>query len=401
MKKDKTNRIKEQPYLNKVLITGAVIVLILGIFLFVLLVGFFKEDKDTCSAGIYIRDDYATVAWVESMLEIYTGNMATETEINKITESIERLDRSFFNNMTDDDLRDLYCYINRMIKQNVGDLPMETVSELSNYITEGLIERYKVNLSEDDLRALKSSISDLQFELSLLDETGMDIGDTLSEEDVEYLIISSGLSKEVIEGWIKSAGIDLTNGYEEADEELLIKVGQSDEDLMYEIDEANEKIDSLYRDIVSLHEGKYDTENADERLNSIRLEITELERTISGLDTSSAGNNEDLSNRLLLLKDELNKLKNEYESDLQSYKAEQSKKLRLTRNELEDEISGSKEEAKDNLSKVKDSMESNFNKTNNRVADLENKNLLEYQVDISDPDNPVLILTPVTLQIKQ
>ena len=82
MKKDKTNRIKEQPSLNKVLITGAVIVLILGIFLFVLLLGFFKEDKDTCSAGIYIRDDYATVAWVESMLETYSSNMATETEIN-------------------------------------------------------------------------------------------------------------------------------------------------------------------------------------------------------------------------------------------------------------------------------------------------------------------------------
>ena len=338
---------------------------------------------------------YATVEWVEEIMEKYASGLVSDDEIMTITKSISDIDSRFLavdsDNISSEDLRKLYYYVDQAIATNVRNLPDETVSELSNAILFRLISQYNIDLTDQELKNINNDIADIQFELSLIKDSlpGKSLNG-LSESEIRQIVNGSGLSKNKIESWIASSESDITSRYTDADEHL--------EDLLKE---AYENMDVLYNDSVYLNNAKMDISDAEKRLEDVNTVLNELERSISELDSSSAGNDKELLDKLIATQELLLSTKEELESIINDNKSDTEAALQSAKTELTNVINSNRSQSDAALKSAKNEIQSSFDSTNTRIGDIENKNLLQYQLDTSDPDNPVLILTPVQLQANQ
>ena len=314
--------------------------------------------------------------------------------------------------ITSEDLRNLYFYVDKAIYDNVHNLPDETIAELANEITSMLISQNNVNLTDSQLQKLNNEIDNLQFELSLLKESGVNTRNLggLSENDIKRIAESSGLSEGKVKGWISSSETKVINAYRDDDKVIISDMVDTDRYLEDLINDASDQIDNLYDDTVYLNNNKMDIQEAEKKLEDINDTLSEIEKTLSSIDGNSSEKNDDLLQRLLATQQELERTRDELSETISANKSASDKALSNTKSELTDTIKTNKRKAEDSLNSTKESLQTTItdnqkktnaaiNSTNDRVGDIESKSLLEYRLDDSDPDNPVLYLSPIELKI--
>ena len=362
---------------------------------------------------------YVTYEALEELLEERMKTELDEEKAKVLYGYLYSLDNGYGNidNLSLSDIRGLYAYVDRAVNEAYFSLPDDLKGDLTNDITTSILSKDN-KAKEDEVREL---ISDLQFELSLIKDSGYIPSLTSTgyplDEQMEFYMDVSGLSRDVIKDFIDSSNVKLKNEYMDEDSYMYEELSDRDAYLESLLDDAGERLDTLYNDIVYLNEDKFDLDEAVKRLSEVEDLIDELYRALDDADVFTNSAYDDLLIELITLKSDLAGSRDDLESLVEANRRLSEKAAKDVKDELSDSIKENKRKQEDALNRTNENLkrsieESNekaaedikktndsIKKTTDRVKDLESKSLLEYRLDDTDPDDAILYLTPVDIFI--
>ncbi|MCR5501938.1 MAG: hypothetical protein K6F53_02930 [Lachnospiraceae bacterium] len=384
----------------------------------------FLYEKDTDKEGTkaWFRDgdygskmrigseDEVSKEWVKETIGIYTGNMATEDEVRKIVRSLNSYDDGELTadpeNLSDEDLRRLYIYIDEKISQGLKEIPDENRTALTENMVLQLIghNRKKAETGqekaeetsgktgpEDEKGDEKRDTNELLYEdlllrlreitreISLLKENGIGLSDlkTLTEDEIQKLIQSEAIGKDTILSWIKAseecqkkeledkfrkdiegelslAGSQLINAFQSEDEVIRKEMRKEDEKIMELLNGSSQRIDELTKDADELRNNTGVLKEAERKIELMDEAILILNDSMEAMAGERLKDRTELLCRIADVRDELSNASMSLRNSLNAYEEECERKTQLLTGQMTDTL---REEYEKKLSMMKQELD--------------------------------------------